>query len=427
MRLTAEWTGFWLWDAKTLTVSRMQDKIVETPDGVIHAVLGGGSRRDMAMFTSDDGGHTWSRDFSFADTGEYSTAHLDLLSDGETLTISFQDVAGDIKYQVLGYDPEGQSWAAQTDAATVVTGNSARTVSLPTHVEGVDGKLYLLSMATSFFLPRVNISISEDDGATWTTSSARLFGVDKASVRAISTPEVTGVIVATDKYLAWYDALDPDARLVEISEFGSFAVLASHYSTTVVGNDIFLANVTTEDAPQVELFRFDGDTGDWSGPLDVPHTFDAEAYVQISSNDEGHLYLVFDEFGGSNLRVLESLDGGLTWEIEADIDVSPDVYSGFTRMVAPEYFTEDLVVFQMVQPSEGSNRYGVSATVIDVDGDGSAAAARAAGQEAREAFAAWQAGDEAGAAWPGTGTEQALDTVWDAPPGDLGLFDHFDL
>lgn len=377
MFLTSRWAGFWLWDAKALTVSRMQDKMVVTPDGAMHVVIGGGARRDMAIYTSEDGGATWDRGALIADTGEYSTAHVDLLDDGETLTISYQDVEGDIRYQTLGYSPEEISWTSMGDAVTVVSGNRPISLSLPNHVEAVDGTLYVLSMGASLFVEKVNISTSLDGGETWETEVARLPGVDLASVRILSTSEVTGAIVATDEYISWYDLMDPDAKLEPISEFGSFAVLASHYSATIVGNDIYLANVTTEAAPQVEVFKFDGDTGEWSDRLDVPHTFEAEAYVQFSSNPEGHLYLTFDDYQSSRVRVLESLDGGATWEIKADIDVGPYVEPAFTRIVAPEYFTEDLVIFQMVQPRDGSNFYGVSSVVVDVDGDGSAARARA--------------------------------------------------
>lgn len=371
--MQSEWAGFWLWKANAITVSRMQDKIVETPDGVMHAVINGGPRNEMAIYVSTDGGHSWHESFGFENTGRLSTAHLVLLDDGETLTVSFQASGGDIMYQPLVYDPGTVTWSAMQEASVVQTGNANVTLGLPNHILVPDGTIYSLSMATSLLGPRVALAQSLDNGLTWETFDFRIADVDHASVRGVVTPDVLGIIAATDTYLGWYDVTDPDAELVKISEYGSATVFASHYSMTVVGNDIFLGNVTSAEVPQVEFFIYDGDIGAWSDPINLPGTFDSEAYVQVSSNTEGHLYVTIDEYASSRLRVLESLDGGTTWETVAEIDVGPDVFPGFTRMVAPEYFTEDLVIFQMVQPNEGSNFYGINVSVVDVDGDGSAA------------------------------------------------------
>lgn len=368
--LVSHWLGFWGWEARAITVSRMQDKIVETPDGAFHVVLNAGRFSGLTLFTSVDNGGTWDRSFQFENSDLFSTAHLDLLEDGRTLTVSYQGANREVFYQTLSYDAHLANWSALTAPVTVFEAGQSARVSLPNHVMGVDGLLYTLAVGDAFFVPEINIAMSADEGMTWETSDIQLFGNLVVSVRGISTPDVTGAIVATDNSLAWYDATDPDAPLVEISENGSFAVLASHYSLTVVEDDIYLANITTEDLPQVELFVFEGATRAWR-ELEVQNTFAAEAYVQISSNPQGHLYLTFDDFGDSTLRVLESLDGGLTWEIEAEIEVEDRVFPALTRMAAPEYFTEDLVVFQMVQPREGSDFYGVSAVTVDVDADGS--------------------------------------------------------
>lgn len=371
MSLVSEWLGFWGWEARAITVSRMQDKIVETRDGALHIVLNLGPFNGLRMYTSSDNGLSWHRSFRFDDTDGFSTAHLELMPDGRSLGVSFQGADREVFYQELTYLPRLEFWWPLSDPMEVIAPGGTARVGLPNHVHGADGVLYSLSMGDTWFVPEVNIAASIDEGATWELSEISLTGHSIASVRAVSTPDVTGVIIATDSNLSWYEATAPNAPMVEISEFGSFAVLASHYSITVVGNDIFLANVTTEDSPQLELFVYDGDTRIWS-ELEVQNTFTSEAYVQISSNPEGHLYLTFDDYGESRLRVLESLDGGRTWEIAAEIDVEDRVEPALTRMTAPEYFTEDLVIFQMVQPREGSDFYGVSSVTVDVDGDNSA-------------------------------------------------------
>lgn len=370
MSLVSEWLGFWGWEARAITVSRMQDKIVETRDGALHIVLNLGPFNGLRIYTSTDNGLSWHRSFRFDDTDGFSTAHLELMPDGRSLSVSFQGADREVFYQELTYLPRLEFWWPRSFPTEVIEAGGTARVGLPNHVHGADGVLYAFSMGDTWVVPEVNIAFSLDNGATWEASEIRLTGYSIASVRGVTTPEVTGVIIATDTNLSWYETTAPDAPTVEISEFGSFAVLASHYSVTVVGNDIFLANVTTEENPQVELFVYDGDTHIWS-EREVQNTFTSEAYVQISSNPQGHLYLTFDDYGESRLRVLESLDGGLTWEIAAEIDVEEGVEPALTRMTAPEYFTEDLVIFQMVQPREGSDFYGVSSVTIDVDGDNS--------------------------------------------------------
>jgi len=342
-------------------------------------ILNTGAFGGLRVFSSTDNGLSWDRGYKFAQTDRFSTAHLELSEDGRGLSVTFQDEEGALRLQELEYRPFLDRWVSRDDAKVILGPEETSRLALANHVESADGGLYAVSVAASTFFPKINISESRDNGETWETGAMWFPGAELVSARLVSTPEVTGTIIATDESLSWLELGDPDARLVEISQHGSFAVLASHYSVTVVAGDIYLANVTTEETPQLELFVYEGDEGTWR-EIEVPHTFDAEAYVQISSNPDGHIYLTFDDYGTSRLRVLESLDGGATWSIEAEIDVEEGVFPGFTRVTAPEYFTEDLVVFQMVQPHDDSRWYGVSSVTVDVDGDGSAAAAIAAAE-----------------------------------------------
>ncbi|WP_424967482.1 sialidase family protein [Dinoroseobacter sp. S375] len=368
--LLSQWVGFWGWNANAITVSRMQDKIVETADGAIHVLLNEGQFKGLTLRTSYDNGATWVETYEFDQTGRFSTGHLEIMADGDTLTVSFQDDKGEIRFQTLDYDPSAQNWSAIMEPSTAIAGVASGRISLPNHTMDAEGTLYAVALEANLFAPKIALSTSTDGGLTWSTEVTRFGEYEAASARLVTTPEVTGVLLATDTNISWLDGAT--GAFVEVSDLGSYQLLASHYSVTVVGNDIYLANVTEEETPQVEFFVFDGDTQTWSERISPQNTFDSEAYVQLSSNAEGHLYMTIDEIGTGLVRVLESVDGGQNWEIETDIVVESRVEAGFTRMVAPEYFTEDLVIFQMVLPYEESSRRGVSVTVVDVDDDGSA-------------------------------------------------------
>ncbi len=427
--LLSQWTGFWGWKANAITVSRMQDKIIETPDGAIHIVLNEGRFAGLTLRSSYDNGATWDETYRFEDTGRFSTAHLQMLPDGETLTVSFQGDDGEIYYQALDYDADTHGWSALADPSLAVEGIASGRVSLPNHLVAEDGTIYAVAIQSNIFAPRITLSSSEDGGASWSTETTRFPDHEAASARLVSTPEVTGVLLATDTNISWLDGAT--GALEEVSDLGSYQVFASHYSVTVVGNDIYLANVTEEETPQLEFFIYDGDTRSWSERISPDHTFASEAYVQLSSNEEGHLYMTFDEIGTGLVRVLESVDGGLTWDIETDIVVESGVEAGFTRMVAPEYFTEDLVIFQMVLPREDSNFRGVSVTTVDVDDDGSADdVARFAREDPglrRQWFSdLWNErnGDEEGGLRNRMDTERWSD--WEPGAGLLTLVDSFD-
>ncbi|MEM1079590.1 MAG: sialidase family protein [Pseudomonadota bacterium] len=348
----------------------MQDKIVETSDGAMHVLLNEGRFTGLTLRSSYDNGATWVETHRFDDTGRFSTGHLDMQADGETLTVSFQGDDGEIYYQALDYRADSQDWAAHADPSVAIEGIASGRVSLPNHLVAEDGTIFAVAIQSNIFAPRITLSSSDDGGATWSEDTTRFSDYEAASARLVSTPEVTGVLVATDTNISWLDGAT--GQFTEITDLGSYQVFASHYSVTVVGNDIYLANVTEEENPQVEFFVFDGDSQSWGERISPEHTFASEAYVQLSSNEDGHLYMTFDEIGTGLVRVLESLDGGQTWAIETDIIVEPSVEPGFTRMVAPEYFSEDLVIFQMVLPREDSKLRGVSVVTIDVDDDGSA-------------------------------------------------------
>ncbi|RAH96513.1 hypothetical protein DLJ53_31850 [Acuticoccus sediminis] len=366
----------WTFNAPKLIVSRMQDHVVETSDGHLHALVNLGGRRGLTLLSSEDAGQSWQRAGEIPDTAD-SSADIRLVDGEDRLLVVTATGEGSVIYAAYDYDPADGSWSLAVTSE--VTGGVDDASTNPTIVMDDGGRL---AVACNVETPDglALVLAWSDDGLTWTRAEPLVDpDVAAGSFRVLSTPDGIGVLAATADAFTFlaYDAGTGEWTSEPVSGTGAAGRFASHFSTTTLGEDIVLASVGEDEVVRVVLY--DGGTGTWGAPA-APLGDLAATNVQISAGADGSLHLVADDHDSpGRLVVYESEDGGASWSEEAVLQVPcllrteplpfeiPDL--PLVRFEAPEHFDDELVVLTQVNVPGVYGVSGLYSFVIDTVSD----------------------------------------------------------
>lgn len=358
----------WGLSASWMIVSRMQDHIVETSDGALHLLMNRGYPTGLTLLTSTDGGVTWTARLILEDSGRASTADIRLIDDGDFMVVAYTTEADDVAFRSMAYEPVTNTWI-EVQHQVVAMGEGSTNSIHPTVAIGQNGRIFVSYTEEVAGGIKVVVRWSDDGGRTWDGDETVAYGVWTGSSRMISADGVNGFLLAGSDTLEW---ISYDPRLGWQSETldaeGASGRYSSHFSTTTIGNDIFVVTVTTEH--ELILLIRDGDTGQWSPGVMIAGARDEVSNVQISASDTGNLYIVHDNIHTGRLIVLESTDGGQTWAPEAILRTPAILVADPARFEAPEQFSGDLIVMQQVELQFSNTYSGLYHYVVDVDGDG---------------------------------------------------------
>jgi hypothetical protein len=356
----------WGTNASYLIVSRPQDHMLETADGVLHMVINRGLGHGLTLVSSRDGGASWDAIYSFGPGNPLSTSDIRLIDGQDVMIVSYLNAANNVAFAMLGYDPFTGGWTLLADSVADRRLDSPDSVHASI-VLAPDGTLLMAYTDELDGGLRLTLQQSTDGGQTWTGISLDQPGVDFGSARVLAADETEGIVYSNAEAMYWVTWDATGAWHMEVIDpAGTVGQFASHFSTVTEDGDVILANVGTDLV--LRVMWLDGDTGDWSAPVlpigDLPAT-----NVQISrADDTGHLYIVYDDVNHpGSLVVLESRNGGLTWETEALLQTPPDMVSPPTRFEAPEHFTGDLVVTQQILTGTAGEE-GLYFHSVDVNG-----------------------------------------------------------
>ncbi len=359
--------------ASFLIVSRDQDHMVETADGVLHMLINRGLKNGLTLVSSDDDGATWTVDTAFgADsfgTNRFATADIRLIDGGNVMILSYLDANNDVAFALYAYDLATGTWSVLQHS--IVDSDPTGTNTLQSTVAmAPDGTILLAwTEETPEGGLRIVLQRSFDNGVTWTGSVLDQPDIDSGTARTIAAGDHAGIIYSNAEamyWLTWTAAGDWDMEVIDAA--GTVGRFHSHFSTITTGDDVVVVNIGTD--LTLRILQFDGDTGIWSDPVSPLKEGVDVTSAQISvSDDTGYIYITYDDPDNlGRLYVIESRDGGETWTLEAVLQTPKGIVAEPTRFEAPEHFSGDLVINMQVMDPDNPNANGLYAQVVDVDG-----------------------------------------------------------
>jgi hypothetical protein len=358
--------------AAFLIVSRAQDHMLQTSDGVLHMLINRGIDRGLTLISSHDGGKTWivTDADGFGISNQAATSDIRLLDGQDAMIVTYVDDTGRVVFAIYGYDPFTGQWTRLQ--SSIVDADPASFNMVQATVAMTDSGTILLAYTEE--TPgglRVVLQQSLDGGRTWSETVLVQPDIAAGTARTIAAGDHEGIIYSNADavyWLTWDDTGNWSLEVIDAA--GSIGRFASHFSTVTIDDDVVVANVGTDLALRILLF--DGDTGTWSDPI-MPLGADIDvSSAQISvSNDTGYIYVTFDDASKpGRLIVIESRDGGETWQLEAILQTPPVLVAPPTRFEAPEHFDGDLVIAQQILDPRNTNANGLFYHSVDVDGAG---------------------------------------------------------
>lgn len=330
---------------------RMQEHMVQTADGGYHLMANLGDLGGLTLVSSYDAGTSWQAAFALAETGNLSTADLSLDRSTGALSVVYADADDAIQHAAYSY--AGGTWNPVSSAT--VAAAPLQPLQGPTVATGPDGDLWVAASA-NLFTDAFEIVLyrSADQGQTWAEVDVAL--EDAASrtgvARLLATDDDLVLVYSTGDALYAASSADGASWSSEkLLYFPAFQIdpFRSHFSAAVAGDDIHL--FTSEGARDLAYFTRDGETGPWSEKRML--TTDAGgAYMQASVSDDGGLYVTYDNRVRDRIEVLESLDGGASFETAGELAYLPFDEVGYPRMETAGAFDGDLLTLQQIEPVE---------------------------------------------------------------------------
>ena len=345
---------------------RHQQHLVQTADGALHLLLNRGTLSPgpgLSLFSSFDGGTTWSLMQNFPGTDDKSTGDLKLI--GDELWMVYNTAAQSIAFAQLRYDSVLLTWSLLLSQQAFASSQWA--ALNPALAVDSMGTIWVGFLAKS--IRRANAVgnlrvVNRVGGGTLWTDPGLTFGPTdgqavERSVRPVAIPGGMGMVWTVQEVTYWSSRanalLDNSAWTTStlytgIPENGRKDPYASHF------------NVTTDDQGGVHLisienydilyFRYTPATDGWSAPrvLDDSRKL---AYAQIGLVN-GKLGVGFS-IGRSNGSVAIGSPLGDSWSLAYDLQLIP-AYDGVNfntgRVELPTRCSGTLPILQQYTDAE---------------------------------------------------------------------------
>lgn len=359
----------WAFRAQQIIVSRMQDHIVETDDGHLHMLINTADDNSLLMLTSTDGGESWEEAGAFFGNVNRNSSSDFRLSESEdgVARVSYANLRSGISYGELSYDETTGTWTEEFKSV-VKLGDINPLGTNSTIAEGASGNLFIAySVETDEGLDG-RLSVSLNDGETWTEFSGFEDDVGAGSMRVVPTAGSFGVLYVSALEVQWvtYDTDASDWTSEVIAEVGALGRYSSHFSTTTFDDDIYFATVSHDF--EISFLHYDAQTDTWSEATtpDITPSGDVSS-VQMSADTNGNLYMSYDNDAEGTLEVIKSTDEGQTWEEFAILEVPGWLSSTPTRFEAPENFDDELPIVVQTSAPFFDRVTGLYAFSLDTD------------------------------------------------------------
>lgn len=200
------------WGIKTsyLIVSRPQDHILQTADGVLHMVINRGLGFGLTLVSSTDGGATWDTIYTFGPGNPLSTSDIRLIDGQDVMIVSYLDAGNDVAFAMLGYDSLTGAWTLLEQTVIDSTLDAPDTVHASI-VLAPDGTLLIAYTDEVEGGLRLTLQQSTDGGLTWTETVLDQPGIPVGSARVLAAGQSEGIVYSNPEAMYWvtWDATGP--------------------------------------------------------------------------------------------------------------------------------------------------------------------------------------------------------------------------
>jgi hypothetical protein len=259
---------------------RHQQHLVQTADGALHLLINRGTLSPgpgLSLFSSFDGGTTWSLTQNFPDTDDKSTGDLKLI--GDELWMVYNTTAQSIAFAQLRYDSVLHSWSLMLSQQAFASSQWA--ALNPALAVDSMGTIWVGFLAKSF--RRINAVgnlrvVNRVGGTTLWTDPGLTFGPTdgyavERSARPVAIPGGMGMVWTVREVTYWSSRANtlPDnsawttsTLYTGILESSRKDPYASHFNVTT--DDQGGVHLITIENHDILYFRYILSTDSWSGP-----------------------------------------------------------------------------------------------------------------------------------------------------------------
>jgi len=344
---------------------RHQEHMWQTADGALHLVYNRGALQPspgLSLYSSFDGGSTWTFKLNFAGTDDESTA--DGLLQGNELFLVYPTIEGSIAFAELHYSSETRSWSV-TSAATAFSSPQWAGLNPALAIDGT-GTIWCAFVARerSPWRKDTNIRmVNRVSGGLFWTDTGLVFGPTdddsiERSARPVRTTSGMGMVYSVRGATYWATRANgtPDnvpwtVSALYLSPYPTSPKsdpYASHFSLVVDGSNSI--HMVLADNYEVLYFRYSA-IGAWSPVVRLDTAGRRAGYPQIGVAN-GKLAVAFSLHQVDKALLLISSDNGATFPIAAQL-VHPRASGGVTygtaRVEMPSKVTGNLPVLQQFE------------------------------------------------------------------------------
>jgi hypothetical protein len=351
---------------KRMVSYRNQRHSWQTADGAIHLMVNVGtlpSKESLTLYSSFDGGVTWTAQFALADTDGFSTSDGALTNTGAghaVLQLAYGTTtgSGEIRFVSAAYDGATQAWTVGTPE--VAYAERGQLASMPAFAADSDGNLWcgftLEDRGTQLY--NLQLLYQAAGSGRWTNTGLVFGGTDTSTqhaARPILIDGGIGMVYQADATMYW--AYRVSGAPVD-SPWNSSELYAglppsaadpydTHFSVDAdASNNLFLAFAGANGV--LDYLRYTASSATW-GPVETLTPSSASsAYMQVVVAD-GNVVLLTN--AGSSIDVFQSTDDGLTFTLTQQL-VHPTPPKGSPldyqnpRVEAPAIATSPIPVWQ---------------------------------------------------------------------------------